>query len=81
MSPAECFPADQVVAADAERVLGPRVGVDLGLRQEALEAGEAVALVARDDLQAVLKLPVRQVGLVTPQVEVDTAGTGDSGGR
>ena len=70
-----------MVAADAERVLGPRVGVDLGLRQEALEAGEAVALVARDDLQAVLKLPVRQVGLVTPQVEVDTAGTGDSGGR
>jgi hypothetical protein len=43
----------------------------------ALEAGEAVALLPRDDLQDVLEFAVRQVRLVAPQVEVDAGGAGD----
>ncbi len=96
--------ADQVVAVDPERVLGPRVRVPLGrlqhlrqplvdrprrqlgdpvqagvgevqrvvrLRQQHLEAGEAVALAPGDDLQGVPQLAVGQVRLVAAQVGVD----------
>src|SRR5690606_16979991 len=41
------------------------------------EAGQAVALLARDHLQDVPQLPVGEVGLVAAQVEVDAGGAGD----
>ncbi|GAA3051911.1 hypothetical protein GCM10020000_36570 [Streptomyces olivoverticillatus] len=47
------------------------------LLQQALEAGQAVALLAGDDLEGVGQLGVGEVRLVAAQVEVDARGAGD----